>query len=1054
MKPTQVNRKRIALIVAMILSLFATHIHSIADTDGIVIEGPWLWMVVPTDAEEGDDVSTEIDSLAAASDGVVTETLIAKNGVREGDSVGELQWVSSVIADAEVCVEFSGLGFLTINTETECWENNLNEVFKPLEFGTGENMKEHTAYALIYLVSPRNVVGTMQMTSGDGLKVWLNGEVVHRQAAIHLDCRKVDIFAAGDARTCTPDPRDWEANAAKTNAFPVTLKAGNNLLLVKVRQNGEYWDMRVELDADFITSTQLLPLAIVPTPSQLAETTLLDESTVTLSIVGKTFERDVAKIRNAVSVSGIDGVTLEANHVTRVSDTEVSVTLDFDNTDFDDEPRLTFSVDAEAIAHYNGAALIAEIVVSGVEESVSVSSVSELTELTLDGSVVTLTLSSRTYERDIAKIRGAMSVSGIPGVTIRADSVTRVSDTEVSVALDFDGTDFDDEPRLTFSVDARAIAHYKGAGLTDRTSRVESRDESVSVRAASPLREATLDGSIVTLTLTDVTYERDVAKIRDAVSVSGIDGVTIRADSVTRVSDISVSVELDFDGTTFATSKPLTFRIGARAIVNYTGAVLTAETRPVTPSREARVSIYWTDLRAGRIQRANADGSNVETLIDGLDTPYGIALDVAGGKIYWTDPGADKIQRANLDGTNVETLIDGLLSPHGIVLDVAGGKIYWTDPGTDKIQRANYLDGSNVEDLVEGWRVADDSYGIALDVAGGKVYWTDRFDDKIRRANLDGSNVETLIGGLESPYGIALDVAGGKIYWVEDFRGDRIRRANLDGSNVETLVRGLEDPRGIILDVAGGKMYWTDRWERKIQRANLDGSNVEDLLTGLSPPNGIAVAITSPESLETVAEDVNRDGVVDAQDLVYISQRYGRQGQNQADVNEDGVVNIDDLILVAAVIDNAAAAPSVRSQRPKDLTVAVVNQWLTEAKLTGKRTLAYQRGIRFLEQLLAALTPKETALLANYPNPFNPETWIPYHLSNDAVVTLIIYDSSGQVIRTIDVGHQVAAAYESRAKAIYWDGRNAVGEQVSSGVYFYHLSAGDYSATRKMLVIK
>ena len=96
----------------------------------------------------------------------------------------------------------------------------------------------------------------------------------------------------------------------------------------------------------------------------------------------------------------------------------------------------------------------------------------------------------------------------------------------------------------------------------------------------------------------------------------------------------------------------------------------------------------------------------------------------------------------------------------------------------------------------------------------------------------------------------------------------------------------------------------------------------------------------------------------------------------------------------------------------------------------------------------------ETELLRNYPNPFNPETWIPYRLAEDAFVTLTIYDTAGRVVRSIDVGYKPAAAYESRSKAIYWDGRNEFGEQVASSVYFYHLSAGDYSATRKMLIVK
>ena len=79
---------------------------------------------------------------------------------------------------------------------------------------------------------------------------------------------------------------------------------------------------------------------------------------------------------------------------------------------------------------------------------------------------------------------------------------------------------------------------------------------------------------------------------------------------------------------------------------------------------------------------------------------------------------------------------------------------------------------------------------------------------------------------------------------------------------------------------------------------------------------------------------------------------------------------------------------------------------------------------------------------------------MPYRLAQDAFVTLSIYDARGRVVRSLEIGHQIAAFYETRSKAVYWDGRNEFGEPVASGVYFYHLSAGDYSAARKMLIIK
>ena len=201
--------------------------------------------------------------------------------------------------------------------------------------------------------------------------------------------------------------------------------------------------------------------------------------------------------------------------------------------------------------------------------------------------------------------------------------------------------------------------------------------------------------------------------------------------------------------------------------------------------------------------------------------------------------------------------------------------------------------------------------------------------------------------------------------------------------------------------------------------------------------------------------DVNSDGIVNILDLVLVASMYGNKGQNLApDVNSDGIVDVLDLVLVAGMFGNAAAAPSTQPQAPEILTAAAVQQWLTDARSLEVSDPIVKRGLVVLEQLLASLIPTETKLLANYPNPFNPETWIPYRLAEDAFVTLTIYDGTGRIVRTLDVGHQVAAVYETRSQAIYWDGRNEVGERVASGVYFYHLSAGDYSATQKMVILK
>ncbi len=113
-----------------------------------------------------------------------------------------------------------------------------------------------------------------------------------------------------------------------------------------------------------------------------------------------------------------------------------------------------------------------------------------------------------------------------------------------------------------------------------------------------------------------------------------------------------------------------------------------------------------------------------------------------------------------------------------------------------------------------------------------------------------------------------------------------------------------------------------------------------------------------------------------------------------------------------------------------------------------------RHGLIQLPALVAYEIPAETALLHNYPNPFNPETWIPYQLAHAADVTLTIYDTQGVLVRELDLGYQQAGYYTDRARAAYWDGRNHLGEPVGSGVYFYQLRTDDYSFTRKMVILK
>ncbi len=596
-----------------------------------------------------------------------------------------------------------------------------------------------------------------------------------------------------------------------------------------------------------VSVTALEETVVASTTRSLTEATL-NSSVVTLTLTGRSYASSIFDVRGGVTVSGITGVSVGTFGIQRVSDTKVTVELRF-NGNIDADGTLTFTVGADAIASYSGVALTAQLPVSAGMESVAASTTSPLTEATLNGSVVTLTLSGGTYASSIFDVRRGVSVSGITGVTVGTFGVQRVNDTKVTVTLTFNG-DFDADGTLTFTVGAGAIANYNGAALT---AQLPVTAETVAANRIPTFSE----GASATRSFAENTGAGQ--NIGSPVSAADRDGGTLsyslEGTDAASFDLVATSGQLQTrSGVTYDYEVKNRYEVTVRVSDGQGGSTTIDVTIDLTDvsEREANPLLYWTDFGAtDRIQRADLDGANVETVVRrGLGTPFGLAVDVSAGKMYWTDDGTNKIRRADLDGSNAEDVItSGLHTPVWIAVDASGGKLYWTDWGTDRIQRAD-LDGSNVENLVT--QGLNSPAGLALDVSGGKLYWTDSSEDKIQRANLDGSNVENLVtrvsGDLGSPSGLALDVPGGKMYWTDRETGE-IRRADLDGSNIEDVItRGLDKPIEVDLDLGAGKMYWTDLDRDRIQRADLDGSNVENLVTrsdGLDDPFGLALAVES-----------------------------------------------------------------------------------------------------------------------------------------------------------------------------------------------------------------
>ena len=209
--------------------------------------------------------------------------------------------------------------------------------------------------------------------------------------------------------------------------------------------------------------------------------------------------------------------------------------------------------------------------------------------------------------------------------------------------------------------------------------------------------------------------------------------------------------------------------------------------------------------------------------------------------------------------------------------------------------------------------------------------------------------------------------------------------------------------------------------------------------------------------------DVNRDGIVNILDIILVAQNLGQKPPSnpRVDANKDGQVNILDLVFVAERLgEKVAAAPSqiefIKSTVSSVEEIITVQRALRELESVPEKSHNVKITIQFLRLWLAEVNQSvtETRLLPNYPNPFNPETWIPYQLSEAADVSVTIYDIGGRLVRTISVGFKPVGYYLTREQAAYWDGRNEIGEFVSSGVYFLQFVAGDFTATQRVVIVK
>ena len=363
-------------------------------------------------------------------------------------------------------------------------------------------------------------------------------------------------------------------------------------------------------------------------------------------------------------------------------------------------------------------------------------------------------------------------------------------------------------------------------------------------------------------------------------------------------------------------------------------------------------------------------------------------------------------------------------------------------------------------------------------------------------ANTEGKGMSVTMGDYDMDGYLDLFVTNGRGIYPYNNGPDQLYRNISSGNNwIQIDLEGTVSNRDGIgarlfaktpdgktqLRERNGGIHWSQQDQKRIHFGLAQNDKVTELV--IYWPSGIVqklkdVAVNQvlrvvEDGIQTsLLGDVNIDGQVDIIDLLVIIAHFGESppSNSRYDTNKDGKVDLQDVIIVIKSIEenqNGTAAPAQPYNVPipkikatdiyslSDHHIALLHAFYEKIEELSDDTTQIDLVKRFLENLLMpANGPLKTKLFANYPNPFNPETWIPYQLAEDAEITIRVYNTAGETVRTLFIGHQTSGFYISRGKAAYWDGSNEFGEAAASGLYFYELSTPTSKQTRKLVIIK
>jgi len=454
---------------------------------------------------------------------------------------------------------------------------------------------------------------------------------------------------------------------------------------------------------------------------------------------------------------------------------------------------------------------------------------------------------------------------------------------------------------------------------------------------------------------------------------------------------------------------------------------------------------YTNTQDLGRIVLGDidADGS-MEIVVASLDNKvYAIRPD---GTILWVyDYGANIHSIAvAYRGENAKgQVIVGGISAEIRLLSSTGELIWASDEGANEwtCVDAGDLDGDGKDEIVAYLLSSD----MSLIVAGQSVY---------------------------SGYVYAFHADGTKLWMSENIGSGKLKVGDLDGDGLSEVIVHTNCSRIIYAFDGDGSILWESHVPIHANNralSDLNGDTTLDVVTGGHDAVDHATYAVDGEDGHVMWKDACIIGDCrvlyaatatigrEASDVAVLTSHFHTSGGQRIGFGTVTIYNGEDgEILYRWEVEYPSSGTIAFARDTHGTPIVLVSiygglsayalEGLPQAAPGKKQKIAWKKPAE-------SLALSETRLLQNYPNPGNPEIWIPFQLAHEASVSISIYSVTGGLVRRIELGALSPGMYTNREKAAHWDGRTDEGEKVASGIYFCHLQAGSYSAVKKMLVL-